>query len=173
LLAPLVIAAPLAPQIGGRREANAGMAAHRGSAVAVILALALVSLVAAQVFTYRPNKNITPARAVAAIKASGKTHILNSYGFGGYLIAEGVEPFIDGRTELYGKDFVLRHDRALTLHSVPAFLQLLREHHIDITLLARGTPAIGMLDRLDGWKRIYADDIAVVHERIAAGDAAK
>jgi hypothetical protein len=168
LLAPLVVAAPLAAQIG-RREADAAGPAHRGTLLATLLALAVLSAGAAQAFAYRPNPRIAPAAAVAAVKASGKTHLLNSYDFGGYLISQGVKPFIDGRTELYGKAFVLRHDRAVNLRDVGAFLRLLRDKDIDVTLLAPAAPANGLLDRLKGWQRIYADNIAVVHVRNAVG----
>ena len=84
-------------------------------------------------------------------KASGKTRILNSYDFGGYLIFNHVAPFIDGRTELYGKDFMLRHDRAVRLQDVDGFLRLLADYRIDATLLTPNTPANGLLDRLKGW----------------------
>jgi hypothetical protein len=80
-----------------------------------------------------------------------------------------VKPFIDGRTELYGEAFVLRHDRAVNLRDVGAFLRLLRDKDIDVTLLAPAAPANGLLDRLKGWQRVYADNIAVVHVRRAAG----
>ena len=166
LLAPLVIAAPLAPQLGRREDEpvhrpNASWAA----ALALVLALGAVSVAMAQTLDYRPSARMTPARAVAAVKASGKTHILNSYDFGGYLIASGLAPFIDGRTELYGEAFFMRHDRATSLSDVGVFLRLLHDDNIDVTLLTPGTPAIGLLDRLKGWTRVYADDIAVVHAR--------
>lgn len=172
LLGPLILAAPLAPQVG-RREAksfNAHRAAHYSTwlpALAVILLLAFVSIAAGRVFAYQPDPRVTPARAVAAMKATGKTHILNSYDFGGYLIASGVKPFIDGRTELYGEAFTVAQTRALMLSDVDGFLQLLRKYDIDVTLLAPATPAVGLLDHLAGWKRFYADDIAVVHVRTA------
>jgi hypothetical protein len=169
LLAPLIVAAPLAPQMG-RRETDAANSAHWGTLAATIVALAVVSAGATQAFIYRPNPRIAPAAAVAAVKSSGKTHLLNSYDFGGYLIAQGVKPFIDGRTELYGEAFVLRHDRAVNLRDVSAFLRLLRDKDIDVTLLAPAAPANGLLDRLKGWRRVYADNIAVVHVRnVAAG----
>jgi hypothetical protein len=171
LLAPLVIAAPLAPQLG--RRGAAPDAPSPWTAFAAIVVLAVVSLGAARVFDYRPNPRIVPAAAVAAVKDTGKTHLLNSYDFGGYLIAQGVKPYIDGRTELYGEDFVMAHDRALNLHGVDDFLRLLGDRRIDVTLLAPGTPAIGLLDRLKGWRRVYADGVAVVHERLAGGDALK
>jgi hypothetical protein len=60
---------------------------------------------------------------------------------------------------------MLRHDRALSLQNLPDFLQLLDEYRIGATLLAPSTPAVALLDRLPDWKRVYADDIAVVHTR--------
>ena len=84
---------------------------------------------------------------------------------GGYLDFVGTPPFIDGRSELYSQAFILRYDRALNLQSIPDFLRLLDEYHFGATLLAPSTPAVALLDRLPDWKRVYADDIAVVHAR--------
>jgi hypothetical protein len=165
-LAPLVIASPLAPQVGRRQSEPID---RRGASwpvsLALVLALGIASVAMARMLDYRPNPLMTPSRAVAAVKTSGKTHILNSYNFGGYLIASGLAPFIDGRTELYGESFFMRHDRAESLQDVSGFLRLLHDNHIDVTLLTPHTPAIGLLDHLKGWTRIYADDIAVVHVR--------
>ncbi|HET7851061.1 MAG TPA: hypothetical protein VFL51_18590 [Pseudolabrys sp.] len=168
-IGPLLVAAPLAPQIGRRDPAvgNAG-APVRAPVLVVLVMLAAVSYAAAQTMQYMPNPRFAPQAAVAAVKASGKTRILNSYDFGGYLIASGIAPYIDGRTELYGEDFVVRHHRALMLQDLDQFLRLLHDANIDVTLLEAGTPAIGLLDHLPGWKRIYADDVAVVHVRSEA-----
>jgi hypothetical protein len=133
--------------------------------------LIAATFAAGTALAYQPQQSVTPVKAVEALKASGAKHVLNSYGFGGYLIASGVAPFIDGRTELYGGDFVERHHNALMLRNVEAFFQLLKYHHIDATLLQPGTPAIGLLDRMPGWKRIYADNIAVLHVRVATPQA--
>jgi hypothetical protein len=78
-----------------------------------------------------------------------------------------VPVFIDGRTELYGEQFVLAHDNALQLHDVGKFLALLDTYRIDATLLSPSSPAVHLLDRLDGWRRVYSDGEAVVHMRIA------
>ncbi len=165
LLAPLVIAGPLAKQLG---PGDATPDRHRTSwpqTLALVLALAIATIAASRWIDYRPSARITPVGAVAAIKASGKTHILNDYNFGGYLIASGIAPYIDGRTELYGEAFFLRHDDAVSLRDVGSLLQLLRDGRIDVTLLMPSTPAVGLLDHLKGWKRIYADNVAVVHVR--------
>jgi hypothetical protein len=93
--------------------------------------------------------------------------ILNDYAFGGSLDFVGIPPFIDGRAELYGQTYILRHDRALSLQNLPDFLRLLDEYRISATLLAPSTPAVALLDRLPEWQRIHGDDIAVVHLRRA------
>lgn len=165
LIAPLVIAAPLAVQLGraGPREP-----ARLVPTLAMIAMLAGVSITLPRALHYAPRAAIAPAAAVEAVKASGKTHLINDYDFGGYLIAQGVKPYIDGRTELYGEAFVMRHHDALALKNVGLFLHLLRSENIDVTLLAPATPAVSLLDRLDGWKRVYADGTAVVHVRTAS-----
>ena len=62
----------------------------------------------------------------------------------------------------------MRHHDALSLKNVGLFLHLLRSENIDVTLLAPATPAVSLLDRLDGCKRVYADGTAVVHVRTAS-----
>ena len=79
--------------------------------------------------------------------------------------------FFDGRDELYGDDFLVRTFDALALKNVDSFLGRLETHRIDATLLTPDTPAAGLLDRLVGWQRIYADEVAVVHIRKPGGAA--
>jgi hypothetical protein len=113
----------------------------------------------------RPAPAITPQAAVTEAKLATTGHVLNDYSFGGYLIFAGIPTFIDGRGELYGGALINRYNRALALVDLGDFLKLLDEYHIAATLLAPGTPAIAMLDRLPQWQRVYSDDVAVVHKR--------
>jgi hypothetical protein len=166
LLAPLVVAAPIAAQIATARADPAASAAATGGVWGVAAALIPITLGLALVQRYQPSPEITPAAAVAAIARADAPRVFNDYGFGGYLIAAGVPTFIDGRTELYGGAFALRHDRAVTLADPADFLRLLDDYAIDATLLPPARPAVALLDRLPGWKRLYADDVAVVHLRV-------
>jgi hypothetical protein len=54
------------------------------------------------------------------------------------------------------------------LQDVGAFFWLLKNYDIDATMLAPDAPAVGLLDRLKGWNRVYADNVAVVHVRTGA-----
>ncbi len=89
--------------------------------------------------------------------------MFNDYGFGGYLIFAGVKPFIDGRY-FYGDAFIKRTFEATFVLS-SELPQMLEEYRIAWTLLDAHSPAVVLLDHLPGWRRLYADDIAVVHVR--------
>jgi hypothetical protein len=169
LLAPLFVARPLAEQFA--TLAASGPAPQAGGrpwlkfAAALALAAAAIAGPIAVGISVAPPAGITPTRALAAV---GRGPILNSYNFGGYLDFVGVPPFIDGRADLYGEEFMMRYHRALTLEDIPGFLRLLDDYHIETTLLSPATPAVGLLDRLPDWHRAYADAVAVVHTRRGA-----
>jgi hypothetical protein len=167
LLAPVFLARPLAGQIPALAASRGAEVARLGlwpQAAAMALLIAITGLASMRADVFPSIKN-TPASAVHTIDAAKVGTILNDYNFGGYLDFVGIPPFIDGRAELYGEAYMLRHDRALSLQNLPDFLRLLDEYHIGATLLAPSTPAVAMLDRLPDWQRSYADDIAVVHVR--------
>jgi hypothetical protein len=159
-IAPLLLAAPLAPQFD-----RAGEHARGGIlplALAVILACSIVAVLAMQ--SYTPPARVTPAAAVAALKQYRAQRPLNNYDFGGYMIAAGIAPFIDGRTEVFGTRMMTQHDRALA-GDERDLIALIERYGVDSTLLTPSTPAVALFDRMDGWQRIFADDTAVVHVR--------
>ena len=85
--------------------------------------------------------------------------------FGGYLVSRDIKAFIDGRAELYGEKFVIDYFDAVTAKDVDTLLGIFDKYQIDATLLTPDLPATKVMDHLAGWKRLYADDIAVVHVR--------
>jgi hypothetical protein len=91
--------------------------------------------------------------------------VFNDYDFGGYLIANGVAPFIDGRTELYGEKFFVDHNAASGLMEPENLFRLLEEYRIEATLMRTQSAATKLLDHIDGWQKVYADDIATIHLR--------
>lgn len=166
LLTPLVVMQPLAARFG-----RSGIAATSGNAtgsIAVIGITALVTGAFVASHTFTPVPGYTPAAAVDVLKSRKVERILHNAGFGGYLITRGVPVFFDGRGELYGDDFLVKMFDALALKDVGAFLGLLESYRIDATMLRPETPAASLLDHVEGWQRIYADDKAIVHVRKGA-----
>ncbi len=167
-VAPLVIARPLASQFATIRAqpgAHAGLGTSAKAVAALVIALVPLTFALSAALHYAPNARITPAAAVAALKQANPGPVLNQYDFGGYLVYKGIPTFIDGRTELYGGAFFDRYYKAVTLADSADFDRLLDKYGIRATLLSPDTPANAWLDRLPGWHRLYADDIAVVHVR--------
>jgi hypothetical protein len=168
MLAPLFLAQPLARSIGpaGADAHPVGARPLGGADAVLVTGLAALTWTLAAIGGWTPRAQISPAAAVEAVKARTTGPIFNDYDFGGYLIYAGLKPFIDGRTDqLYGEAFTVRYNRAVTLQNVGDFVRLLDERRIAATLLNPATPAVGLLDRMPEWKRVYADDVAVVHVR--------
>lgn len=167
IVAPLVLAAPLARQIGGVEAANPDAAPPaRGVLLATVaLALLMATLAYTSVHRFEPHTRGSPVAAVAALKKLNLARVFNDYDFGGYLIANGVAPFIDGRTELYGEKFFVDHNAASGLMEPENLFRLLEQYKIEATLLRTQSAATKLLDHIDGWQKVYADDIATIHLR--------
>ena len=166
LLAPLMLATPLARQIGGADAAHSNHAPHRGVLFAAVAVALLVTTIGyASVHRFEPHTRGSPVAAVAELKKLNLSRVFNDYDFGGYLIANGVAPFIDGRTELYGEKFFVDHNAASGLMRPENLFRLLAQYDIEATLMRTQSAATKLLDHIDGWQKIYSDDIATIHLR--------
>ncbi len=167
LLAPLVLAAPLAKQIGGTEATvSSATAPMRGVLFAAVAVALLAGTVAyAAVHRFEPHSHGAPVAAVTELKKLNLARVFNDYDFGGYLIAHGVAPFIDGRTELYGEKFFVDHNAASGLMQPENLFRLLDQYKIEATLMRTQSAATKLLDHIDGWQKVYADDIATIHVR--------
>jgi hypothetical protein len=168
LIAPLVLAAPLARQIGGSEVFTSSTSPMRGSLFACVATVLVAGTLAyTSVHRFAPHMHGAPAAAVTELKKLNVSRVFNDYDFGGYLIANGVAPFIDGRTELYGEKFFVDHNAASGLMEPENLFRLLDEYKIEATLMRTQSAATKLLDHIDGWQKIYSDDIATIHLRKA------
>jgi hypothetical protein len=166
LLVPLFLACPLARQIGGAEDNAKSPGAPRGRLFAgVAIALLAGTVAYASVVRFEPHTRGSPVTAVAELKKLNFSRVFNDYDFGGYLIANGVAPFIDGRTELYGEKFFVDHNAASGLMKPENLFRLLDEYSIEATLMRTQSAATTLLDHMDGWQKVYADEIATIHVR--------
>ena len=167
LLAPLVIAAPLARQIGGNDVSGAAPPARGVLFASCALIVMAGTFAYAAVHRFEPHPHSAPVAAVTELKKLNLARVLNDYDFGGYLIANGVAPFIDGRTELYGEKFFVDHNAASGLMEPDNLFRLLAQYDIEATLMRTQSAASKLLDHIDGWQKVYSDDIATIHVRKA------
>lgn len=173
-LAPLLAAEALGSQLAtiasgapSRIERSLGglatAATPAGAALGGVLALAVTTVSLA-------HHERDPQAPVAALAAAASQHVvgpvLNDYNFGGYLLFSDIPTFIDGRY-MYGDAFIERYVKAVSgvTDDLPA---LLAQYRIGWTLLQANSPGVTLMDHLQGWRRLYADDTAVVHIRATA-----
>lgn len=166
LLLPLVLLAPVGDQFGLRAsDAENKPAVTLASALLLVIIFGIGTLTSAARATLQPPPRPSPVAAVDVLKSRHEKRVLGEAFFGGYLIWRGIPVFIDGRAELYGEEFVVKFLNALSLKDVNAFYDILKSYDIDAVLLNPETPASLLIDHLEGWQRIYADENAVLHVR--------
>ena len=157
----LVLAAPLGRTLGLPES-------ERRSRAVLPAALAVAVIVSGIRLTFpvvRSGAEAGPIAAVAVVPPAMRARpVLNEYGFGGYLIFKGVRPYIDGRTDLYGDAFLHHYDEMVSPDR--ALLERTIEgRHVQWTIFPPGSPVVPVMDALPGWKRLYADRVAVIHAR--------
>jgi len=165
VIAPLLIAEPLGRAVGPPPAASALSACLPWPQLALGAGLfaAIVVLRLASPVT-RVDGTTAPVSALAAVPAALiRQPVLNDYDFGGYLIFKGVRPYIDGRADMYGDDFVAE-DSQIQLANQADLDGALAKHHIAWSIMAPGRPVVAALTRM-GWRQVYADRYAVVQTK--------
>jgi hypothetical protein len=144
--------------------------ADRGRANPALLFCAFASfLVLLSLRLYLPaSRSDDPASPIAALasvpQSLRQAPVLNDYSFGGYLIFQGVKPYIDSRADLFGDRFLDNYAAIIAPDRVTLAATIDR-YRIRWTILSAGSPAVAVLDSLPGWHRLHTDTTAVVHVR--------
>lgn len=166
----LVLAKPLG-RAWRYRDTSFSKPLTRGSEqpiVAILVFALAVGLTAYRVAVpvVRTETRGIPVRALAHLPpALRHQRVFNEYGFGGSLILAGIRPYIDGRTDMYGDAFTLDYfsiarGDAERWHAANA------KWHFGWTILPPRSPLVRLLDHDPAWRRIYADDTAVIHQAV-------
>ena len=151
---------PFWRQLGVRRIGRAWLA--------VAAAFALLAFGRAMLPIVRPQSSTDPTAAIAHIPpALRRQPVLNTYSFGGPLIAAGIRPFIDGRADMYGDAFTLDY-QAINTGDPARFAHAIKRFRLAWAITEKGNnELLRLIDRTPGWRRLYADDHAVIHIRDA------
>jgi hypothetical protein len=177
LALPLIIAHPLQQQFAFLRPLpdpfplfERGRFRSLRTTIAVVTAILLTGLIGTVYTILRPadapGNRFAPAAAVDyAMKANVTGPVFNSFDFGGYLIFRGIPTFIDGRTLPFGKEFALEYLDAIAASGGSKLDQLADAYKVSWTLVNANSPAAFHFDHSPTWRRIYADDVAVIHVR--------
>lgn len=156
--APILLAASLGQAWPARAQTGSGL-------LAPLAALGFAILIAARLMVpvARGDDRVSPATALAHVpRFVRETPVMNDYGFGGFLIWNGIKPFIDSRADLYG-DLFLDNYADITQPDKDALASSLAFYHVRWTIFSPNQPVVKLLDATPGWHRFYADKVAVIH----------
>ncbi len=168
LLAPLLLARPLGATFGEAAPAPEREETAWRDRLFALGALALLAVRLALPLPLHDTKP-TPVAALAAVPAEIRAlPVFNALSDGGYLILQGVKPFIDGRFDMYPKAHVDDYLKA-SAGDPEAARRVLDGNAIAWTVLQPQQKLVDWLDHEPGWRRLYADGFAIVHVRDGAG----
>jgi hypothetical protein len=159
----------VAEAMGGRGEQ--GKARPRWVLAAAGLAALIVVGVRLAIPAQVLESDTAPASSFTHVPAALRSQpVLNGYPSGGFLIGQGVRPFIDGRTDLYGDAFMARYDAIM--EGAPGELdKALGEFGITWTFLPSGSAPAHAMDAKPGWRRHHVDSLIAIHVREGAAPA--
>ena len=155
----IVAAVIIPPLLGKRTEAKGNSLPVLAAAVPLLLVRALWPLTP-------PESVSNPRSLLAHVPAELKSQpVFNEYSFGGPLILAGIKPYIDGRSELYGDEFMTDYTE-IAKGDWGRFERAVNRYKIRWTILPAGEFKLREeLDHSPQWQRIYADKVGVIHVR--------
>jgi hypothetical protein len=131
-------------------------------AVALLL-LAGLAVVRLALLFERPDSRGVPQAALRAVPAELRGQpVFNEYSFGGLLVLEGIRPFIDGRSDMYGDAFTADYFE-ISRGDMTRWRRADARWNFGWTIMRPDDLLVAKLDREPGWRRLYADKWAVVH----------
>lgn len=160
----LLLAPALGPHLwaAGFRARARNKQAERLVLGALLVVLATARLAQPLAWAEGPS---TPDTALAQVPAALRARpVLNEYHLGGFLIFNGVAPFIDSRADLYGDAFLNDYIAIVQLREDRIRAALTR-HNIVWSMVGASSPLAGWFDAQAEWRRLYADAHVVVHVR--------
>jgi hypothetical protein len=172
IVAPVVAAVPLVRCFPGLAPEPADPASRWPLYARAALAfLAAASLAALPLRRPEPPSAVAPRGALAAARAAGLSGpVANAYNFGGFLIAEGVPTFIDGRTDqLFLGGFISGLYAAVQQDEPDALLRAIAPYGVTWAIVESGSREARHFERAPGWSRLYRDDAASVYAKELRG----
>jgi hypothetical protein len=111
------------------------------------------------------NGEFTPTAALDHLpEGLANAPMFNQYELGGFLIFKGYRPFIDGRTDMYGDEFLANYFE-IQRGAEGRLKDTLAKYRIAWAILSPGSRATELLSRLPGWKIAYRDAFSVLYLR--------
>jgi hypothetical protein len=152
------------PLFGARKRGSLPAIIGVAGAAVIIVALGAAFPRLRPVITY--SHYVSPKAAVDyVLQQNVSGPVLNDSDFGGYLIFRGIKTFIDGRMLPFGRKFTADYFEAQNIQNLAKLDEMADTYKVSWTLLRLDTTMAYYFDHSPRWRRLYSDDIAVIHVR--------
>ena len=157
-----IVAAVLLPPLLGKKAEAKGKSLP-------ILAAAIPLLLARAMWPLSPPESVSNPRSLLAhVPPELRSQpVFNEYSFGGPLILAGIRPYIDGRSEMYGDNFMVDYT-AIADGDMARFDRAVKRYGIRWAILPQEFKVKTILEHSPEWRRIYADKVGVILVRTEA-----
>jgi hypothetical protein len=133
--------------------------------LAALIALALLHTPAIAAATGFPPDQFPVAASAVIDTLPGDARILSPDKFGGYLIYRfdgRRKVFFDGRSDLYGADFLKQYGRMMQVR--PGWQHMIDPYHFSHALLPYDSSLVPALEQA-GWRELYHDSVCTLLSR--------
>ncbi len=156
------------------RQVTPRMARLNGLLVGLVVigALLKVLLVLNTKTVDEAQRQFLPVEAAAYLKSANLTGpMFNTYNWGGYLMfaLPDTPVFVDGRTDLYGDQFLTEDYRQIAT-GAPGWQEGLERYGVQWVIMEKDSGLARSLSESAEWKLDYEDDLAVIYTREATND---
>jgi hypothetical protein len=157
----VILAASIIPPLFPTRAA-----ASQVRKALLLAALPLFGVRALMPFT-PPESRANPFHLIAAVPQQLRSQpVLNDYMFGGPLILAGIRPYIDGRAEMYGDEFVMDYAHMVLDGDIKRFDRAVNRYDIRWIILSNNDKRLtAAIESSGAWRRIYSDKVGVIDVR--------
>ena len=161
-----IVAAMILPEGLAKGAKKTNSESDRAPLLIVVGGAALLIAVRLAMPLSPPESGTNPWRLIASVPPELRSQpVLNDYSFGGPLILAGIRPFVDGRGDMYGDDFVLAFGDIIG-GDRRAFQEAVARWNIRWAIVPHGDAAfIKMLRQTPGWRQIRRNEVGVVYVR--------
>lgn len=174
IIAALIAPPRIRPGLFNDEAQSASLAkAERAWLALAVVAGLMILAVRAHIPLLPRETYANPRGLIAHVPESLKNQpVLNEYSIGGPLILAGIRPYIDGRSDMYGDQFMSDYLKIMAGDEA-RFRRAVSRHGIRWTVLQNESRLVEVLDKSKEWKRHYSDEVGVIHIRqptTAAGE---
>jgi hypothetical protein len=162
----LLLAQPIAAALKGLAKSLPSSHSFRVKASAIAAAfIVCFAVLRLQIPVVIADDGQTPISALASVPDNVlREPVFNDYEFGGYLIFKGIRPFIDGRADMYGNDFMRQYVGLQELDNA-TITAMLDKYGIVWAMVHSDYRRGRIFDRIPGWRLHYTDKVASVFIR--------